>query len=804
MSSRNQVERAILIGLLFFGGKGYTQQYKAGDSVSTTLLKEVKIEGSHHTGNGSIRKISRDEISRVQSSTLGEALSHLPGIQNTYFGPNSGAPMIRSLSGNRVKVLNNGLSVSDLSGISPNLNISSDMENLLGIEVFKGDASVLYGGKAIGGAVNLKDNSIPKTLVAKPLAGFVVAEGGSNTRLKQAFDLNGDIGKRWSWHLGGTVRSNRDLSIPGNTKAPIAYDPAIDDLTQTMAQVIVRKETIRNLSLYPYLSQFVLENLNDPQWGLSEGDLYTFQENSTIGGKIVRNPQNTLYVPGQPAGTPFSTTTVKGIDDYAPVVKGVMPNSHSNSYNINAGTSYITNRFNAGIGFRRSYGYYGVPGFALRKLPGHTHTHEDGYVHKVDGETVYLPINTRSASNTLILESEYLTKRKAIHVLRLNYSAQMATDSELIGQYLANQFTSSRHALRLETDQQPFSFWKGITGVDFNYLDLKGDGEQRYLPDNISRESGIFTLQQISLKPLSFNVGYRHDEVVRRAKITEGYKPSRGLAGGRLTARDFHLNHFSAAMKLDFKDLAYLKASYQHAERAPEVNELYAGNNHFAIMLEENGDDRLSTETANTSEFTAGITHLGFQLSVTHYMTIFNDYLYLAHTGISRSGGFLVKEWRQADTKISGWEAEFTYNHIVTKRINFQLSSYFDLVKNQNVSDDSLRDWAEGAYMPNMPTSRVGFSAGLSINSWRLDLWADRYLTQKYLGKNINPEPPMPAYTLVNNRLSYSGHMGKHKIDYYINGQNLLNSEARPQNSFLKYLAPLPGVNVTLGARFHI
>ncbi len=71
-------------------------------------------------------------------------------------------------------------------------------------------------------------------------------------------------------------------------------------------------------------------------------------------------------------------------------------------------------------------------------------------------------------------------------------------------------------------------------------------------------------------------------------------------------------------------------------------------------MLEENGDDRLNKEVAKTREFGAGMKFKGYELSLTHYSTQFENYLYLAHTGISRSGGFLVKEWRQANTKITG------------------------------------------------------------------------------------------------------------------------------------------------------
>lgn len=794
----------LLVMVLLLNSKIRAQQVEKKDTVKVLLLKSVTIKGVLSPSLSPNRTITAKDLALVQSSTLGETLSHVPGIQNSYFGPNSGTPVIRSLSGNRVKVLSNGIAANDLSGISPNFNLVADMDNMLGIEIHKTNAGVLYGGKAIGGAVNLRDNTIPKERLSKKITGFVTAEGASNAGFKQAFDLNGDLGKRWSWHAGAMNRFNKDLKIPGNTKAPIAFDPKIDHLTQTMAQVNVETETTRNLTLYPFISQFVLDNINNPEWGLSEADLYTFQENSAIGGVLVPNPRNSVYLPGQPQGTPLSTTIVKGIYDYAPVTKGIMPNSHANSYAINLGTGYIGEKFNAGVGYRRSYGYYGIPGFALLNLPGHSHTHDDGYTHVVPGSMSYMPINTRSASNSLLVESEYRPENYGISKMRLNYMAQGSEDSELKGDYLANKFTSKRQVARIEIEQQALIFLKGLTGLDYAFLKLKGSGKQRYLPDNLSREYGIFTLQQIKFKPLSVDLGYRHDLVERRAMRTPGYTPSRGLAGGKLSARDFHLNHFNAALQLNMTKAAFLKGSYQHAERAPDVNELYAGNNHFSIMLEENGDDRLKKEVARTAEFAAGLNFEGLRLLVSRYRTRFDDYMYLAHTGISRSGGFLVKEWRQADTRITGWEAELDYQHLVKSDTKIQIGGYFDLVQNINVSNDRMRDWAEGDYMPNMPTSRFGLSAGYTRKKVEMNILFDRYLKQKFLGKNINPEPPMPAYSLLTARFSLKSEIKGFNVVYFAQGNNLLNSEARPQNSFLKYLAPLPGINISVGIKVNI
>ena len=41
-------------------------------------------------------------------------------------------------------------------------------------------------------------------------------------------------------------------------------------------------------------------------------------------------------------------------------------------------------------------------------------------------------------------------------------------------------------------------------------------------------------------------------------------------------------------------------------------------------------------------------------------------------------------------------------------------------------------------------------------------------------------------------------------FDLFINGSNLLDEDARPQNSPLKYIAPLPGRAFQLGITMHI
>ncbi|WP_228429228.1 TonB-dependent receptor [Chryseobacterium sp. 52] len=104
-----------------------------------------------------------------------------------------------------------------------------------------------------------------------------------------------------------------------------------------------------------------------------------------------------------------------------------------------------------------------------------------------------------------------------------------------------------------------------------------------------------------------------------------------------------------------------------------------------------------------------------------------------------------------------------------------------------------------------MPTSRFGFSLTGTIQKLSLNVGLDHYLKQKYLGKNINPELPVAAFSLLNARISYEDNSLKlGTVEYYVIGNNLLNSEARLQNSQLKFLSPLPGINISVGVKIKI
>lgn len=153
-------------------------------------------------------------------STLGDTLAGQPGINNASFGPAVGQTVIRGQQGRRVMNLTNGLPIADASGNSADHAQTVEAILARAIEVLRGPSTLLYGGGAIGGVVNVIDRRIAEELPAKPAFAF-------ETRHDTAADLSTAVGSadfatgNLVWHFDALQREWNNLDIPGP-----AIDPA--------------------------------------------------------------------------------------------------------------------------------------------------------------------------------------------------------------------------------------------------------------------------------------------------------------------------------------------------------------------------------------------------------------------------------------------------------------------------------------------------------------------------------------------------------------------------------------------------
>jgi iron complex outermembrane receptor protein len=163
--------------------------------------------------------VSGDELRRMASSTIGDTLANSPGLANASFGPGVGQPVIRGQAGPRVTVLQNGTSSADASNISA--DHATAVEPLLAdsVEVLRGPATLLYGGGAIGGVVNVIDNRIPATLEQDvSLAGEYRHDSASSG---DTLVLRADGGAgSFAWHVDGLLRDWDNVEIPGAAALP--------------------------------------------------------------------------------------------------------------------------------------------------------------------------------------------------------------------------------------------------------------------------------------------------------------------------------------------------------------------------------------------------------------------------------------------------------------------------------------------------------------------------------------------------------------------------------------------------------
>jgi len=158
--------------------------------------------------------LTGEELISKRAATLGEILQAEPGLSVSSFGPAVSRPVIRGLSGSRVKITNNQMSVQDASTNSADHDVG--IEPLLSeqIEIIKGPATLLYGSGAIGGVINTTDRKINENQLDDISGGFELRFGNNATGETAAvFTLDGG-NEDWNWHIDAFSKSNDDLLIP--------------------------------------------------------------------------------------------------------------------------------------------------------------------------------------------------------------------------------------------------------------------------------------------------------------------------------------------------------------------------------------------------------------------------------------------------------------------------------------------------------------------------------------------------------------------------------------------------------------
>lgn len=158
--------------------------------------------------------VDEQTLATAPAASLGDMLSGRPGIRSTDFAPGASRPVIRGLSGPRVQVLTNGIGLIDASSVSPDHAVATDPAEANRIEIIRGPATLVYGGSAIGGVVNVLDDRIPTEIPEGGVSGVVSTQASSVDDGRSAFGRVTVGSGNFAFNVDGVKRKTDDYDIP--------------------------------------------------------------------------------------------------------------------------------------------------------------------------------------------------------------------------------------------------------------------------------------------------------------------------------------------------------------------------------------------------------------------------------------------------------------------------------------------------------------------------------------------------------------------------------------------------------------
>ena len=457
-------------------------------------------------------------------------------------------------------------------------------------------------------------------------------------------------------------------------------------------------------------------------------------------------------------------------------LRGVLPNSATETFSANAGLAFFRDGGNLGVSIGLYDTSYGVPG-----RPGVEHAHgEEGEEGEEEGaeeegeENVTIDLRQFRAD----FRSELQLGNGMFERLRLRAGFSDYTHTEFEGAEVGTVFDVSGIEARAELIQADTQSWRGSSGLQYTARDFLAIGEEAFVPPNRTEQFAVFTVQEFGSGP--FQV-----ETAARAEFTDVDSVPLGLK------RDF--TSLSGAVGVVYEADSAFRAgvNLSRVERAPSAEELFSDGPHIATQAFEIGDPKLSKETALGAEIFARGRIGRADLSVAAFYSKFDDFIYEVSTG-EEEDGLPVFQYSQDDADYYGIEGEIS-------------TSLFDNGRYGIVTD--LRasyvraELQDGTPVPRIPPLNV--LTALEFQSTPFDArvewqWFDDQ------NRTASFENATDGFSFVNASLTWRPLIDNPNLTLILSGDNLLDKTGRRHASFTKDFVPLAGRNVKVSARFSL
>ena len=747
------------------------------------LTEEIVVTASFTDATDALMRpvhvLSGEDLANGGVQSLGEHIDSLVGVATADMGAVAGQPIIRGLSGTRVKVLNNGTVIRDVSGLGPDHAIDASLSDLQQIEIVRGPSALMYSNGSLGGIVNVVDNTIPMT----DLEGFSGFLGGETQSVNDGEAV--DFAARG--HLGGLNFTysfqDQDLEnyeIPDNAVLGMHDEHEEDDHEGEHEEDHDEHGAMDELANSDFESSAHRLGLSTTgDWGYV-GVSYT-DLSSTYG----------IPFHGEHADHEGHDDDDDHGDDH--------DGDHEDDHDEHEGEEH------------------------------HDEHGEERIYTETESETVTL----RGSLNTSIgwLNSVDFVVKNADYELTEAHM-EVGHDDEHEGEehddhdegptIFSNESTEIQIALDLSAGE-------GVRRLVFNYAEEEMSiiGEEAFMAPVDSTETTLGFFSSDDLGFANLDLGLRFDRIERDGFLSEmhhdedhdeheGEHDEHDEHEGEMTfePQSYKEDAFSIAAMLtrELNDYSTVSLGLSSVSKVPSAVELFMNGEHLATNRYEVGDITLDTERADGIDLTFSFERNGWYGMASVYHNRIDNYIYLrdeleeeheAHMDEdhhdeehhdeehhddehAEHGGLMLAEYRQRDAEFTGYEIEIG-KVIELPRGALQLSLSRDEVN---------AEFTNGEDVPRIVPARNIFSARYTLDNFSARLLVKDVEKQN----NVAPGESVTAgFTCIDAFASWSyGLNDSSRLTLSAFARNLTDEVSRNHASFVKDEVPLPGRNIGL------
>ncbi|MGE5665930.1 MAG: TonB-dependent receptor, partial [Betaproteobacteria bacterium] len=387
---------------------------------------------------------------------------------------------------------------------------------------------------------------------------------------------------------------------------------------------------------------------------------------------------------------------------------------------------------------------------------------------------------------------------------RLRYAYNDYEHTEFENGEAGTVFTSRGWNLRAEGRHRPLGNWRGVLGVELADVDFSAQGAEAFLPSTKTRNVAGFLYEEWSRDAWRVMLGGRIEGVDVEAKPF----PEAGQAAD---SRSFTPWSLAAGAYYALDERNGLGANLQYAQRAPTAQELFATGVHVATNQFELGNRNLAKVAGTALDLAWKFRGTGLNATFGAFYSRYSHFIALLPTD----------QWRAPETRapVAGPAPivdpdtgeliypvqQFDFTGVPARFYGFEFQASAPLWSwgahqlALEVKADYINASSSGTPLPYIPPLRTGAALAYRRGGFNAAVGALWAASQDRVPQF---QTTTPGYTNLYLNASYqlTASQGS-QLEFFVEGQNLLDDTIRYSTSTLKDLAPAGGRSIKAGIR---